>query len=82
MPKVNLVQKPKIDYKALIAKIAFAREYYGIPYEEMAAAINTSLATFYARLKNPENFTIIEILKLARKNHMAVELTIDGMKVI
>ena len=82
MPKVNLIQKPKTDYKAFIAKIAYAREYYGIPYEDMAATINMSLATFYMRLKKPGDFTINEIQKLTQKIHMAAELTIDGMKII
>lgn len=61
-------------------KILSLMALYDITKPEMAAAMRMSLDTFYRRLKNPDELTLGELRKAAKKLKTTVSALSDGIK--
>ena len=60
-------------YKKLAAKIAYGMKLYDLRVEEMAESIGVCTRTWYQRMKDPKNFRIYELEKIARILDLALE---------
>lgn len=61
-------------------KILSLMALYDISKLEMAAGMRMSLDTFYRRLKSPDEFTIGELRKAAKKLKTTVSALTEGLK--
>lgn len=71
MPKIKEANEA-ITRKKLCASIRYYMTYYGITPKELAICAHIGVSTLYARLRNPEQFSLGELQRIAAKFKLAV----------
>lgn len=71
MPKLR-TPTTVLQNRTIVANIKYGMEMTGISKDELAAAMKTSIVTFYDRMKHPEHFRLQELRAVAAKLHMTV----------
>ena len=59
--------------RALIAAIRYGAEQAGVDPEELALAARISRATYYSRLRRPEEFRLCELRRISEKLHIPLD---------
>ena len=80
MPKLKQSQTEKFN-RTLVADIKHGMYVYNISPESMAACMGVSRGTLFSRFRNPQAFTIGELMSIARNIHTTLnELLEQGEK--
>lgn len=69
MPKLRRPAE-EIQNRAIIAKIKYGMEMYGVTADDLALAMRTSTVTVYARFKDPGTFRLGELRAVTKKIHV------------
>ena len=77
MPKVNLF---KNAYEELTKVIRAKKVFYGIENADLATAAGVSERTMANRYKQPEHFTVEQLVRLCKKLKFEIVINEHGIK--
>ncbi len=66
------------ENKAIVAAIKYGMALYGVSPAQMALAMRENPATYFRRMKHPEDFTLDELRKVSAKIHIPIEKLVKG----
>lgn len=65
----------------VVAKIDYEASIRGLSCEDIATVLHVSRDTYYHRKNNPKNFSVAELMRLAKKFKWTVIIDGDDFKV-